>query len=98
MRIEGRFLGEYVLGFERLTIQTASTFRTACDLVGTWSSDLNLRVGVNTIGTIFLDDGRISPADSRRECRLDRGGRYRVTVWGNSGYGRVRPASVHAEF
>jgi hypothetical protein len=98
VRIEGRFLGEYVLGFERLKIQAGSTSRIVCDLEGHWSSDLELRGGVNTVATMFPRDRSRSTPDSTRECRLARGQRYRVTVWGNNGWGHVRPASIDVEF
>jgi hypothetical protein len=96
VRIEGRFLGEYSLGFERLKIQAGST--SVCDLVGDWNSNLELRAGVNTAATMFVDEEAKSAPDPSRECRLERGQRYRATVWGNNGYGTIRPASIDVEF
>jgi len=94
VHIEARLLGEYELGLDRLRIQAVSTSRTICDLAGHWGSDIDLQVGVNTVATMFREDAATLASDPARECRLDRGNRYRVTLWGNNGWGVVRPASV----
>ena len=52
-RIEGRFLGEYALDFERVRIDEIETGAVMCDLSGRTTADIDLVAGVNTPQTMF---------------------------------------------
>src|SRR5262245_39370437 len=53
LRVEGRFLGEYSLGFERVRIEDDKTQEVICDLSGRTTADIDLIAGLNTPQTMF---------------------------------------------
>lgn len=94
VHIAGRFLGEYSLGFERLSITSAGS-EVVCGFLGSTTADVVLRPGLNTPQSLFGPTAEVSVAPGApNECRLTPGHSYRVTVWGNNGSGRVRPSSI----
>jgi hypothetical protein len=94
VHIAGRFLGEYSLGFERLSITSAGS-ELVCGFLGSTTADVVLRPGLNTPQSLFGPTAQVSVAPGApNECRLTPGHSYRVTVWGNTGSGRVRPSSI----
>ena len=95
VHIAGRFLGEYSLGFERLSITSAGSEVVVCGFLGSTTADVVLRPGLNTPQSLFGPTAQVSVAPGApTECRLTPGRSYRVTVWGNNGSGRVRPSSI----
>ena len=96
--IEGRFLGEYSLGFDRLRIATVDKRVVVCDLAGNWGPDLKLRAGVNTTETMFGSVPASNGPNIEPTCEVKRGQTYRVTVWGNNGSGWSRPSSTEVQF
>src|SRR5689334_16344728 len=53
LHIEGRFLDEYSLDFERVRIDEIETGAVICDLSGRTTADIDLVAGVNTPPTMF---------------------------------------------
>jgi hypothetical protein len=98
VRVEGRFLGEYALDFGRVRIEDAATGAAICDLAGRTPSNLDLAPGVNTPGTMFGQGAVVTFRIGAGACRLAAGQRYRVTAWGNNGWGTVRPTSIDIRF
>jgi hypothetical protein len=98
IHVEGRFLGEYSLGFERVRIEDAATGAVICDVSGRTSADLDLRPGANTPATMFERGATVQFRVGAGTCRLSSGHGYRVTAWGNNGWGSVRPSSIHVRF
>ena len=95
VHIAGRFLGEYSLGFERLSITSAGSEVVVCGFLGSTTADVVLRPGLNTPQSLFGPAAQVSVAPGApTECRLTPGRSYRVTVWGNNGSGRLRPSSI----
>ena len=98
VRIEGRFLGEYSLGFERVRIDEIRTGAVICDLSGRTTADIDLVAGINTPETMFGSGTNVVFRAGSDSCRLASGKSYRITAWGNNGSGNVRPSSVSIQF
>ncbi len=98
VHIEGRFLGEYELGFERVRIDEIGTGTVVCDLSGSTNADIDLSAGLNTPQTMFQPDVAVVFRAGADSCRLADGKGYRVTAWGNNGWGNVRASSVRIRF
>jgi hypothetical protein len=98
VRVEGRFLGEYALDFERVRIEEAASGAAICDFAWRTPADLDLAPGVNTPVTMFAQGSVVTFRVGGGACRLVPGQRYRVTAWGNNGWGTVRPTSIDIRF
>ncbi len=98
VHVEGRFLGDYSLDFERVRIEDAATGAVICDVSGRTSADLDLQPGANTPETMFERGSAVLFRIGAGTCRLSSSQDYRVTAWGNNGWGNVRPASIHIRF
>jgi hypothetical protein len=98
LHIEGRFLGEYSLDFERVRIDEIETGAVICDLSGRTTADIDLVAGVNTPPTMFQSGATVVFRVGSDSCRLVDGKSYRVTAWGNNGWGNVRASSVRIQF
>ena len=94
LRVEGRFLGEYELGFERVRIEDDKTQEVICDLSGRTTADIDLIAGLNTPQTMFGPEAEVTFRGGSEACQLERGKGYRVTAWGNNGWGNVRASSI----
>ena len=99
VHLEGRFLGEYALGFERFEIRDGISGNLLCKLAGSFPSDVDLRPGLNTPLSMFGADARVdSHPGTVAECHLAAGHRYKITAWGNNGCGFVLPSSISVQF
>src|SRR5262245_50297835 len=83
--IEGRVLGEYSLGFERVRITDVDSGAVICDVSGQLQSDLDLARGINTPATMFGRDADVIFHRGSDACQLMSGRGYLVTAWGNNG-------------
>jgi hypothetical protein len=92
--IEGRFLSEYSLGFERVKIVDAETSGVICEFAGDTNADIDLVQGINTPAMMFGGDTKLISTQSSRTCELKSGQVYEVTAWGNNGFGKIRPSSI----
>jgi hypothetical protein len=98
VHIEGRFLGEYSLDFERVRIDEIETDTVVCDVSGRTTADIDLVAGRNTPETMFRPGATVVFRAGNGSCPLASGTSYRVTAWGNNGAGNVRPSSVRIQF
>jgi type II secretory pathway pseudopilin PulG len=95
LHVQGRFLGEYALGFDRVRIVDAATGAIVCDLLGSADSDMDLRPGTNDPSTMFGAGTSLSPQPgTASRFQLQPGRVYRITVWGNNGSGYVRSSRI----
>jgi hypothetical protein len=92
--IEGRFLGEYSLGFQRVKIVDVATGGVICGFAGDTSADVDLVQGINTPAMMFSGDATLASTQASRTCELEPGRVYEVTAWGNNGFGKIRPSSI----
>jgi len=97
-RIEGRFLGEYALGFERLRITDAESDAVICDVSGRLPAGVDLARGFNTAARMFGPSAEARFLHGSDACQLMSGRGYLVTAWGNNGWGNVRPSSIRIRF
>jgi hypothetical protein len=97
-RIEGRFLGEYSLDFDRVRIEEIETGNVVCDVSGRTTADIDLVAGLNTPEPMFRPGATVVFRAGADSCPLANGTPYRVTAWGNNGSGNVRPSSVRIQF
>lgn len=98
VRIQGRFLGEYDLGFERVRINQTTTGHVVCEVVGTAKADLHLIAGTNTREMMFGPAATVEFRSGSESCSLAKGQTYAVTIWGNNGWGNVRASSLRVQF
>ena len=98
VRVEGRFLGEYSLGFERVRIEDPETGAVICDMSGRTNADIDLAVGVNTPQTMFGAGSDVIFRAGSGVCQLARGQSYELTAWGNNGSGNIRASSILLQF
>jgi hypothetical protein len=99
VHIQGRFLGEYSLRFERTRVALAGSDEPVCEFFGTTRADIDLQPGLNTPKTMFGPTARVAAAPGTPgACHIVPGETYRVTAWGNNGWGRVRPSSILVQF
>lgn len=92
--IEGRFLGEYSLGFRRVKIVDAATSIVICEIAGNTNADIDLAQGINTPAMMFGRDARFVSVMPSGTCELKLGRLYDVIAWGNNGFGEVRPSAI----
>ena len=98
LRVEGRFLGEYSLGFERVRIEEHQTRSVICDMSGRTTADVDLIAGANTPETMFGPESEVVFRAGPGACQLLPGKSYRLTAWGNNGWGNVRASSILLRF
>jgi hypothetical protein len=98
LRVEGRFLGEYSLGFERVRIEDPETRNVICEMFGRTTADVDLIAGPNTPQTMFGPESEVVFHAGPAACQLVPGKSYRLTAWGNNGWGNVRASSIVLRF
>jgi len=69
-----------------------------CDVSGRTTADIDLIAGVNTPQTMFERGSTVAFRAGSDACRLVTGKSYRVTAWGNNGWGNVRASSISIRF
>ncbi|MFL6548210.1 MAG: hypothetical protein ACJ8OJ_05910, partial [Povalibacter sp.] len=79
---------------ERVKIEAVSSRNVVCEFVGRTNADIDLVQGINASATMFGRENNVAVMQSSATCELHAGQAYVVTVWGNNGYGKVRPSSI----
>jgi|GEM_PF-6588915 len=91
VHISARFLGDYALGLQRMQIRRqAEHDDVVCQYDGTMPSDLYFQAGHNTFSRVTHQTKPKS--DWACDLRQDEG--YILTVWGNNGFGDIRPSTL----
>jgi len=92
--IEPRFL-EYDLGMSRLILEDASEGRLILEAVASGTDpmmNIRLKPGRQDLATLLGPHGRA--INGGKPVSLVQGHKYRVTVWGNNGFGYITSSSV----
>lgn len=94
VRIEPQFL-EYNLGVNRLLLEDVSESMPVLDASANDEKPMlviRLKPGLQDLATLIGPNGRA--VDSGRPITLVHGHEYRVTAWGNNGFGRIASSSI----
>lgn len=94
VRIQPQFL-EYDLGVSRLLLEDVSESRPVLDASANDEKPMlviRLNPGLQDLTTLIGPSGRA--VDGGRPITLVHGHKYRVTAWGNNGFGHINSSSI----